>query len=1258
MAMKIRPPDFTKSKSYERYKLELMAWRGVTDIDKKKQGVAVALSLPEDDESGIREKVFDEVKLEDLQKDDGLDTLLAYFDKQLGKDELTDSLEKFEAFEDYEREKGQSIADYISKFDQRYNKLVKLKMTLPPAILAFKLLKKANISKAEKMLVLTGMDYSKKEELYDQAKRSLTKFKGEQGGGAESGSAAVAVKLEPALVVEEEEEALAAGYTSMRGRRRNWRGYGGRGRYNSGTSGQTGQASRGRGQRRLNPTGADGKTLLCNACGSYRHMMSNCPDSWENLSQVNIVKEDTCEKPEEKVVLFTGNMKSSMKQLSEDARNSAVLDSACSSTVCGQNWLDCYLGSLGPEDEQQVEKGPGDKVFKFGGGERLKSKASYTIPAVLAGQQVRIVTDVVDSDIPLLLSKDAMKRAKVKLDLENDTAEILGVDVALNHTASGHYCVSINRAGEVPVESVCAVKLDELDEREKYRAVLKLHRQFAHPSASKLKALLMDAGAWKEGLQDVLDSVYDRCELCKVYKKTPPRPAVALPMASRFNEKVAMDLKKWQNRWILHLVDMWSRFSVSVFIQRKKPCEVIDKIMMCWVGAGFGVMEAILSDNGGEFSSDEMREVCSILNVETYTTAAESPFQNGLCERNHAVIDSMLVKLEEQCPETSQEVLLCWANMAKNSLQMWNGFSSYQLVFGKNPNLPNILTDQPPSLEGTTTSGVLAKHLNSLHAARRAFIQSETDERIRRALRSKMRASEQVFENGERVYYKREGQEKWLGPGKVVFQDGRVIFVRHGGTFVRVSPNRLLKAGAEFLNGENESDNIELAKEQNKYCQQKDSCKRGEPAVEEILKPADTEEGQVGGMAIPVERDVDLKREDRVQYKVEPEDEWIDATVLSRAGKASGQYKDWYNVKEDGGIERSVDFGRVHSWRKMAEDEVNIVLIPKERHEDSDCIEAKQQELMKLNDFGTYKEVKDKGQFRLSTTWVLWKKDGEVRARLVARGFEDEGSYRKDSPTIGKSAMRVLLAVAASKEWRVKTTDIKSAFLQGKHMDREVYITPPKEAGVQDGVIWQLNHCLYGLNDAARHFYQSVEEVLRDQGCLQSSLDPALFLKRQNGELVGMIAIHVDDFLHAGTEEFDCVMNKLRERFLAGRIDEGQFRYVGFDLKQRGVEGIVMDQTSYMESLENGIIDPGRAVFKQDLLSELEQTTLRQLVGRLNWAVQGSRPDMAFEMVELSTKLKEGTVGDLIRAIKAIRKLKEQQASVMFPNLGGGKGGR
>jgi len=89
-----------------------------------------------------------------------------------------------------------------------------------------------------------------------------------------------------------------------------------------------------------------------------------------------------------------------------------------------------------------------------------------------------------------------------------------------------------------------------------------------------------------------------------------------------------------------------------------------------------------------------------------------------------------------------------------------------------------------------------------------------------------------------------------------------------------------------------------------------------------------------------------------------------------------------------------------------------------------------------------------------------------------------------------------------------------------------------------------------------------------------------------------------------------------------------------------------------MEDLENVTITPQRASQKQEALNPTEHTALRGLVGRLNWAVQGSRADMAFEMVELSTKFRKGVVSDLIRAIKSIRKLKEETARVYFPSLG------
>jgi hypothetical protein len=55
------------------------------------------LPLPENDESRIQEKVFNQLDLEETS----VNTLIEFLDKHLAKDDLADSQEKIEDFEDF-----------------------------------------------------------------------------------------------------------------------------------------------------------------------------------------------------------------------------------------------------------------------------------------------------------------------------------------------------------------------------------------------------------------------------------------------------------------------------------------------------------------------------------------------------------------------------------------------------------------------------------------------------------------------------------------------------------------------------------------------------------------------------------------------------------------------------------------------------------------------------------------------------------------------------------------------------------------------------------------------------------------------------------------------------------------------------------------------------------------------------------------------------------------------------------------------------
>ena len=136
-------------------------------------------------------------------------------------------------------------------------------------------------------------------------------------------------------------------------------------------------------------------------------------------------------------------------------------------------------------------------------------------------------------------------------------------------------------------------------------------------------------------------------------------------------------------------------------------------------------------------------------------------------------------------------------------------------------------------------------------------------------------------------------------------------------------------------------------------------------------------------------------------------------TVIDRA-KVSGKYYNYFNVLGEDGLERNVDLERLE-FRKMTEEEVNMVQIPREEQNSEECKKAKVVELEKLKSFDSFEEVDDKGQYRISCRWILWKKGTEVRARLVARGFEEAEEVPSDSPTVDKCNIRVALAIAASK---------------------------------------------------------------------------------------------------------------------------------------------------------------------------------------------------------------------------------------------------
>ena len=209
--------------------------------------------------------------------------------------------------------------------------------------------------------------------------------------------------------------------------------------------------------------------------------MSRCPDAYAS---------EVSQEPEEvHITLFESSSHDlsdgKMKDFVGETLSSAVLDTGCTKTVCGRNWLNYYLDTSDEVEKQSVQIHPSNTVFKFGDGHEVVSLERHRIPAFIGNKKLFIETNVVDSEIPLLLSKAAMKKAGSKLDFCHDTVTMLGENVKLSFTESGHYCIPtpnkkqlISQNGKDQVKIVLHVSdLSSKGTEEKRKMILKLHQQ-------------------------------------------------------------------------------------------------------------------------------------------------------------------------------------------------------------------------------------------------------------------------------------------------------------------------------------------------------------------------------------------------------------------------------------------------------------------------------------------------------------------------------------------------------------------------------------------------------------------------------------------------------------------------------------------------------------------------------------------------------------------------------------------------------------
>ena len=365
------PPPLTDATGYEEWKNEVKMWQLVTDLDKSKQALALALSL-----SGQYRKVGREVPTDQLYQDNGVDTLLTKLDENFLKETADRAYESFENFDNFCRE-NRDMSDYIVEFERAYNKAAGFGMKLPDSVKAYKLLRMATLSPGDRRLVLANCENLD----YPTVRSSLRRTFGDRQSTTSSGGPAL-IKEEPVFVTQDasKNEVLFTG-----GRPGTARGRGG---------------FRRRGpQKGSNPLTKFGTFSRCNICGSTFHWAKQCPDGEKTESGAETIP---------KSIALT----SITSDLMHECFCMGVLDTGCTSTVCGIKWYQQYLDQLSPQDRSKVTENNSLKKITFGDGETIESVKYAVIPAMFGDQAVSLTVEFVPVEIPLLISKSSMAKQK------------------------------------------------------------------------------------------------------------------------------------------------------------------------------------------------------------------------------------------------------------------------------------------------------------------------------------------------------------------------------------------------------------------------------------------------------------------------------------------------------------------------------------------------------------------------------------------------------------------------------------------------------------------------------------------------------------------------------------------------------------------------------------------------------------------------------------------------------------------------------
>lgn len=290
------------------------------------------------------------------------------------------------------------------------------------------------------------------------------------------------------------------------------------------------------------------------------------------------------------------------------------------------------------------------------------------------------------------------------------------------------------------------------------RVLQSVHDDHGHQGVDRTLQLTRHRSYWP-GMSKDVEEWCRNCERCILAKEGPRvRAYWGSLQASRPNEILAMDFTVLEpasdgRENVLVLTDVFSKFTQAIPTRDQRASTVAEVLVKHWFNV-LGVPSRIHSDQGRNFESNIIKQLCKTYGIKKSRTTPYHPQGNGQCERYNRTLHDLLRTLppdrKKRWPQHLSQVTSCYNTTAHHT----TGLAPYYVFFGYEPHLPVdflLCADQDDQGQRTTEEWV-RRHQETLRVVHDHVRQQLQTQAERRNQKHNQQVTDPGLEEGQLVY--------------------------------------------------------------------------------------------------------------------------------------------------------------------------------------------------------------------------------------------------------------------------------------------------------------------------------------------------------------------------------------------------------------------------------------------------------------------------------------------------------------------------